>query len=540
MVYTRRHVKMRRVPATFSTPPERARVTRARVRTRRPRARPMTSEKTTESTATTAQRLSRPPKPDRDEFERKIAALKEITEAKQRRIEEIKSIVNAKKGDRQRHNDANAPLIEKFKALNAIANEKIAQRNTMREAMNASTEARDKAREEANAQRNGSKFLTNEAIDAEITRVENKLAHETMPLSEEKRLIDVIKGLNKSRDGVKSYAEKQAVAAAHEVARKSQMDKIKAKDAEINSIKAEQSKIRATLDGDKSKIDEKNADVPSLTEEKNAVYQEIKKVREDINKLYAEQKIIEDAYWVREKAFRAQQKELKKEQWEAQQEERKAREAARKQWEKDNAPEPFEEEVSACDTLIGYLSKWDMSASKENDAPAGTTGEGVTKALESMTLLKRDDDDDDMFAVSDTYKKKGKKNGNAKGPKNELIQHSLDTLAFFSKIKVAVVAKASEVPSAIVAIQAKKEEFLEKRRIKKEKIAAGEDSEEEGGVDAEEAEAKDEKSSSKKHGKKNGKRKGGSSHKQLLTVSLIVGEDECVTVTVTVNERTKK
>ncbi|OUS43808.1 hypothetical protein BE221DRAFT_78638 [Ostreococcus tauri] len=478
----------------------------------------MTSEKTTGSTATTAQRLSRPPKPDRDEFERKIAALKEITEAKQRRIEEIKSIVNAKKGDRQRHNDANAPLIEKFKALNAIANEKIAQRNTMREAMNASTEARDKAREEANAQRNGSKFLTNEAIDAEITRVENKLAHETMPLSEEKRLIDVIKGLNKSRDGVKSYAEKQAVAAAHEVARKSQMDKIKAKDAEINSIKAEQSKIRATLDGDKSKIDEKNADVPSLTEEKNAVYQEIKKVREDINKLYAEQKIIEDAYWVREKASSGKRNK------------RNARLERRLE----------SKEVSACDTLIGYLSKWDMSASKENDAPAGTTGEGVTKALESMTLLKRDDDDDDMFAVSDTYKKKGKKNGNAKGPKNELIQHSLDTLAFFSKIKVAVVAKASEVPSAIVAIQAKKEEFLEKRRIKKEKIAAGEDSEEEGGVDAEEAEAKDEKSSSKKHGKKNGKRKGGSSHKQLLTVSLIVGEDECVTVTVTVNERTKK
>jgi len=505
---------------------------RTRVMTAAPEEMTTTSEK-----PTSQQKISRPQKPDRSAFEAKIASLVEITDAKQRRIEEIKTLVNAKKTDRKDHNAANAPLLDKLKAMNAICNEKIAQRDALRDAMNATSERRDKVREEVNAMRSASKFLTNESIDAEVMRIEGRLAHETMPLAQEKKLIEQIKSLNKNRENVKAYAEKQAIVASHEATRKAQMEKIRAKDAEINSIKAEQAKIRSKLDGEKGKMDAKNADVPALTEEKSAAYEVIKKTREEINKLRSEQKEIEDAYWAREKLYRAQQKEIKQAQWEAQQEERKAREEARKKWELENAPEPFEDEISACDTLVTYLSKWDSSASKENE-PVEKSVEQIDKALEGMVLLKRDDDDD-MFAVSNSYKKKNKKNGSGKTVPsgNERIQHSLDTLAFFAKIQVAVVAKAADVPSALVSIKAKKEEYLEKRRIKKEKIAAGEVDEEET-VAPTDGEEKAE-NAKRRANKKGGKKKGGD-FRRPISVTLTVKDEDKVLVSVTIDEPSSK
>ena len=481
------------------------------------------------------ERVQRPTKPDRSAFDAKIAALTAVTEEKQARITEIKAIVNAKYDKKKDSSKANAPLREKFKALTAIANEKIAQRDAIREELNASEAKRNRVREEANTMRTTSKFLTNEAIDAEIARVEHRLSHENMPLSEEKKLVEKIKSLNKNRDVVHVYAEKQAVITAHDVTRKQCMERIRAKDAEINGIKAEQAKIRSKLNEVKSKEDATTADLPTLHEEKTAAYEVIKATREEINKLRAEQKKIDDAYWAKEKVFRAQQKEIKQKQWEAAQEERKAREEARKQWEKDNAPEPYEEEISGCDMLITYLSKWNT---KKEEEVTATTAEEVTKAVEGMVLLNRDVDDDDMFAVSGAGKKK-KKGGKKQSSSingNERIQISLDSLAIFSKINVTTVSKAADVPSAIQAINARKAEFLEKRRVKKEKIAAGEEDSTDDGAEAEE----EEKSSAKENGKskQDGNRKKGKKPSPV-SVSIDVKEDDVITVTVTVNDAKK-
>ncbi len=475
-------------------------------------------------------RIERLPRPDREAHDAEIAALVAITDEKQARIVEIKALVNAARERRTTSSTANAPLHEKVKALNAIANEKIAQRDEVRAELAANDERRDRVREEANAMRAQSKFLTNESIDQEIARIDGKLAHETMPLAQEKKLVDQIKSLNKSRDLVREYAEKQALITAHDARRKACMDRIKAKDAEINSIKAEQAKIRAQLNEVKSKDDTANADVPKLIEEKNAAYEVIKAKREEINRLRAKQKKIEDNYWAREKLFRAQQKEIKQAQWEASQEERKARDEERKQWEKENAPEPFEDEVSACDALLAYLAKWDT---KKVDVSAVKT---------TQLSRRNEDDEDDMFAVSTAYKKKSKKSNGKSAPSgNERIQHSLDTLTFFSKVKIAVVAKVSDVPASLDVIKAKKEEFLERRKIKKERIAAGleDEDEKEKEEKAEKGKEKSQKADGKKSGGK-GKKKGGKKATRGLSVSLVANENEqSVEVCVTFNDEGK-
>ena len=483
-------------------------------------------------------RVERLPKPDRDGFAAKIAALTEITDAKQKRIEEIKAVVNSRRDNRKAHANENQPMRDRLAELTTLANKKIAERNALRSELKTNDERRNAAREAANVMRTTSKFLTSESIDAEIARIDHKISHETISLTEEKKLVDQIKTLNKNRELVKEYAEKQAQVNNFELARKTFTERIRAKDTEINALKADQAKIRSTLDASRSKDDAANADVPKLIEEKNAAYEVIKATREEMRILREAHKKEEDKYWAREKQFRAYQKAEKQKQWEAGQEERKAREEERKRWELENAPEPFEEEVAACDSLLVYLSKFDSRVAvvtkKEEEDVAPT--DSVTKAIDGMVLLNRDADDDDMFAVSAGYNKKSKKQSGKKNQTNDVerMQLSLDTLGYFAKISVSAVSKTSEVPNAVDAIKAKKEEFLERRKVKKERIAAGLPDEEEEEKAKKAAAAKEKKAAAAKE-KKNGAGKKGKSKAAAVSLTLTV-EEERVIVALTVKQ----
>ena len=90
-------------------------------------------------------------------------------------------------------------------------------------------------------------------------------------------------------------------------------------------------------------------------------------------------------------------------------------------------------------------------------------------------------------------------------------------------------------------IKAKKEEFLERRKIKKERIAAGleDEDEKEKEEKAEKGKEKSQKADGKKSGGK-GKKKGGKKATRGLSVSLVANENEqSVEVCVTFNDEGK-
>ena len=184
------------------------------------------------------------------------------------------------------------------------------------------------------------KFYTLEAVDKEVARLEETLAHTTMSLNEEKKIVTTIKDLGKSRDAVRQYAEAQAKASGDDGSRRAIIERLRAKDAEIDAVKAEQGVVRAALDATRSKEEKAGADIPKMQEERNACYEVIKAKREKIRALRADFKKTQDEYWERERLWRSFLTAEKQKQWEATVEERKARDEARKQWERENAPEP--------------------------------------------------------------------------------------------------------------------------------------------------------------------------------------------------------
>jgi uncharacterized coiled-coil DUF342 family protein len=80
--------------------------------------------------------------------------------------------------------------------------------------------------------------------------------------------------------------------------RKAIIERIRAKDLEINAVKAEQTQYRASLDQVRSKEEKAGADIPKMQEERNACYEIIKAKREEIRRLRSEFKTTEDEYWV--------------------------------------------------------------------------------------------------------------------------------------------------------------------------------------------------------------------------------------------------
>ena len=428
------------------------------------------------------------------------------------------------------------------------------ERNAIRKELMALDASRERLRESAGAMRSKLRFTSVDAVEKETARLEDAIAHTTISLNEEKKMVAQIKELGKSKELVRAYAEAQGKISGDDGNRKAIIDRLKAKDGEIDAVKAEQTTLRGELTATKKKEDKAVSDVPKLSEERDALYESIKANREKIRALRDEHKKKEDAYYERERLWRSYLRVEKQKQWEAGLEERAAREAAKKQWALENAPEPFEAEVTAAEQLIAYLAKWDTgeseakkaeeaarAAAEEARAAAARAAEEKAEAAFAGMSLTKKAPDENMFGLSSgtgARGKKGKKfgkksaaafpdgggsgtgSGSAKSrePKTSTrLQIPFDAYGGFAKLSIVVPTMTGDVPATVAALRAKKAEFLEKRRVKKERIAAGlEDEDEQKAKAAKAAKAKG------RGGEKGG---GGRAARAAVSVTLeVVGE----------------
>ena len=67
--------------------------------------------------------------------------------------------------------------------------------------------------------------------------MEDAIAHTTMPLNEEKKMVTAIKDLGKSRETVREYQTSYSTLNGDDGTRKAVVDKLKAKDLEITALK---------------------------------------------------------------------------------------------------------------------------------------------------------------------------------------------------------------------------------------------------------------------------------------------------------------
>ena len=185
------------------------------------------------------------------------------------------------------------------------------EKAALREELAASDAARDRARDELKAARGALKFRTAEEVGAEIARLEHLMAHTTMPLNEEKKLLTTIKELAKSRDEVKHFGDRSAKLAGGDEARKELVERIRAKDAEITAVRGERTALQATLQAARDKADAHVAGLPAMLEERNKTWEALRAARDAGRAARDAHQVLEDAWWANEKLWRNQQREEK-------------------------------------------------------------------------------------------------------------------------------------------------------------------------------------------------------------------------------------
>jgi len=150
-----------------------------------------------------------------------------------------------------------------------------------------------------------------EQIDEEIAKVEYRMAHMTLTLGEEKKAVQQIRDLGKSKEFVKEYTERMDRISADESSRGGILAKMKEKDEQLNQLKAQEQQHKAAIDALWAKS-RTSLDVPALVEERERKHAEIKVHRERIKALHNDFRAKEQEYWEKEQEFRAQTAEDRK------------------------------------------------------------------------------------------------------------------------------------------------------------------------------------------------------------------------------------
>ena len=426
----------------------------------------------------------------------------------QGRLNEISRLIDNRKNGRKAAGAPSQGIRNKLVELRQEFNTTLNQKKAIRAQLTAVENAREALREEAKSFKQKLSFVNVKQIDSEIASIESHIAHSTLSLVEEKKLVNQIKELRNSRDYVKEYNERLDKMNEDEGLRSEYRKQIGELDTKLNEIKAQENEQRSKLDEVKSKEQAAASDMPSLLDERSKLQEEMRAARDAVRELRGEFKKKEDEYYNREREIRKQQKEEYEKRRAEQAEERKQRDEERRRRQLENAPEPRYKEIMACEQLIAYIGKVDprpsaaasekaAAAEPASAAPTPETMEGGKKGQVFQVLKKNDDDDLEggMFGGMGGGKKK--KKGKAAKPeptleeklKAKMGSHSMDILASFALVKVTPPLTVGDaVTTSVEALKARLESYKARQIKEKEKrqkiIAEGGDLPASGNVSA--------------------------------------------------------
>merc|ERR1719174_3274779 len=275
-----------------------------------------------------AERPDRLPQPDRKELDAQCAALDKKQDECRARMAEIKAIVDSKQAGRGA-------------VMSATKEALYEQKDRVNAEIKAMDAARDSARAQQKTIKDKCKFVSVAQVDEAVARLEDKMSHTTMSLNDEKKIMQQISELKKSRQFVQQYSAVKDAAAGDVGGREGAMTRVKALNEKIKGLKQREDAQKKEIEAIREKVGVEKDNIPDLIKEKSANWETLQQCKAARNKLWEEYKKKEDAYWEVELLFRAWQRVDKQKKWEAGLEERKARDAERKAREEAMRPDPF-------------------------------------------------------------------------------------------------------------------------------------------------------------------------------------------------------
>lgn len=419
-------------------------------------------------------RVKRLEKPNKVELEEQIKQKHEEVDALQKRIKEIKDTLDVKQQSRQLISQELADARTRLNELNASYRGLVEEKKAVREELELSDKSREQMRANARALKDKLPFVKAEQIDEEVKRLEYKMHHTSLSLQEEKKLMQQIKELVKSREGVKDYNERLSQITEDEGSRGVHLEKIKALVLLLTKLKAQQEDQRKVIADIKDRETSEGVDIPALYEERNAAINKTRALRDEVKELRVQFRVKEEEYYDREREFRQQQNAERKRAFEMREAERKKREAERKQKELENFVEPFTDEIILCDQLLSFLQKYVTPSGDETPvAPVQKLEITAPKGVGELLVPKKSRNDEALDGWFGGFggkakNKKGKTPAPHKNKEKATITLSVDIVDSFAKVKLSPPSTVGDVPKSLEEVKLAKQNFVKLQEEAKE------------------------------------------------------------------------
>jgi uncharacterized coiled-coil DUF342 family protein len=323
-------------------------------------------------------------------------------------------------------------------------------------------------------------------VDDEVAKLEAAMETTTLTIQEEKARVGQIANYRKIKDEIRAY-HTLVDTLTQEADNKQLGDQLRAFDTEINSFKGRESELTKELDRLRGKLDSKDADVPTLLNQRRTLFADLDTAHQAQTQARAAlQKLRRDLYNQRQAARAAREAEnkayvaAKKDEERKRQEQREAAELL---------VVPLADEIALCDSLIQYLQPYKPAAAPAATPAASTTTTTTTTAAAAAAAAATNSTGGDAAirkmaaelgdgAEVVVLRGKGNPGGRAGGNKGAKraaarnggkINHHIATFGDFHRLSLLPPATIADVDATLELLQKKKAEYQQQSA---EKMAA--------------------------------------------------------------------
>ncbi|KAG0234002.1 hypothetical protein BGW42_006983 [Actinomortierella wolfii] len=308
-------------------------------------------------------------------------------------------------------------------------------------------------------------YKTNEALDAQVAKLEKQLESGSMKLVEEKRTLNEISVLKKAKKSVEAAQAQQAAIDADKAAIAALKETID--DSTAKALSAEYNKIQAELDEITKAKD-------AQWKQRNSLFDERNRLQKELDALYQQKRTINDEYMNAMREWQKFQQEIqarKKKEYELrkQQENEEKRLAIAKE-ERELAEIPaFTNEINTINGIFKYLvqfstdEKYAAEAAEAKSAAAAPQAnirqpDTTSNVPEGVMLTKKSEKDEEVYFVGG----KGKKSKAPKEKKVEAVSFKLPllTLEQLLDLKIPAPSSSADVNKTLDALLEKKAYYL--------------------------------------------------------------------------------
>jgi len=422
-------------------------------------------------------KIPRVEQPDRNAMEEACKKVNTDVEALQKKKQDIDKRIADRSTGKEEFFQKKQEIRAKLDDVQARMEPLMGKKDELYKQIDAEKGAEKEMKEQFKKMKGSLGFSSEADIDKRIQEIEITMHTSSLSLKEEKKFMDEIKELKRSKPKVTKLKGMEAEMADRKPGGNTDSirGEIKQQTENIAALKEEKRLISAEY----AKLNEERqktmGDMPELFEERGKIQTAI---QDKINK----RNEIRDEFRVKEKEYNAYMNEIRKIRAEKAAEGREERQKEFEERRKQRQVEQLDEQPHVAEiTLIEQTISWGKNLlpkeEKQEDAAAKKATD-FNNPEGAMVLLKKTDREEEFYYAP--TKKKSAKGGKKKEDKRT-IRHDAATFQLFDQLKLDAPITVDEIPPLIEKLEAMLEDYNQKvkewevnREEMKRKIIAGE------------------------------------------------------------------